>query len=119
GRTYADQWGSYDGMVVSTWEVNPPNPTGYAPGMMVFCMNDPGPIKNTRQTINGLANPTYTTMISAPLFVEGYSQFCYELPFMPGTTQYLDTPAIPRAPLGGGGINNVNGAFPDAPPQIK
>ena len=40
-RVYADHWGSYDGMTYSTWEVNPPNPTGYSPTMMVFCMNDP------------------------------------------------------------------------------
>ena len=41
-RTYADQWGEYNGLNYSTWEVNPPNPTGYAPTMMVACMNDPG-----------------------------------------------------------------------------
>ena len=41
-RVYADQWGTYDGMTYSTWEVNPPNPTGYSPTMMVMCMNDPG-----------------------------------------------------------------------------
>ena len=45
-RVYADQWGTYDGLTYSTWEVNPPNPTGYSPTMMVICMNDrrhPGP----------------------------------------------------------------------------
>ena len=31
GRVYSDQWGDYDGMTYSTWEVNPPNPTGYSP----------------------------------------------------------------------------------------
>src|SRR6266404_2898148 len=41
-RVYTDQWGAYDGLTYSTWEVNPPNPTGYAPTMMVTCMNDPG-----------------------------------------------------------------------------
>ncbi|HEY3620286.1 MAG TPA: hypothetical protein VGK96_26040, partial [Candidatus Sulfotelmatobacter sp.] len=41
-RTYADHWGAYNGLTYSTWEVNPPNPTGYAPTMMVTCMNDPG-----------------------------------------------------------------------------
>ena len=46
-RVYADHWGSYDGMTYSTWEVNPPNPTGYSPTMMVVCMNDPGPIPGT------------------------------------------------------------------------
>ncbi|HYL13131.1 MAG TPA: hypothetical protein VEV41_08850 [Terriglobales bacterium] len=41
-RVCADQWGTYDGVTYSTWEVNPPNPTGYAPTMMIKCMNDPG-----------------------------------------------------------------------------
>ena len=36
---------AYNGLTYSTWEVNPPNPTGYAPTMMVTCMNDPGPIR--------------------------------------------------------------------------
>jgi len=34
-RIYSDQWGIYNGMTYSSWEVNPPNPTGYAPNMMV------------------------------------------------------------------------------------
>src|ERR1700726_2372485 len=49
-RVYTDQWGTYDGLTYSTWEVNPPNPTGYAPTMMVTCMNDPGPTLDTRPT---------------------------------------------------------------------
>src|SRR5207253_1850426 len=83
-RVYSDQWGAYDGLTYSTWEVNPPNPTGYAPTMMVTCMNDPGPIPGP----NG-------TLIPDPLFNPQYSQFCYEIPFMPGQTQYMDTPVTP------------------------
>jgi hypothetical protein len=30
-RVYADQWGAYNGLTYSTWEVNPPNPTGIRP----------------------------------------------------------------------------------------
>src|SRR5438445_293719 len=70
-RVYTDHWGSYNGLTYSTWEVNPPNPTGYAPTMMVTCMNDPG------------TGPT-----PDPLFNPQYSQFCYEIPFMPGQAQY-------------------------------
>jgi hypothetical protein len=101
-RVYSDQWGSYNGMTYSTWEVNPPNPTGYAPTMMVFCMNDPG----TGATPDALFDPAY-------------SQFCYELPFMPGTTQYLDTPVVPTSAFAGAGYNNVDCAYPDATPAIK
>ncbi|HEV7611473.1 MAG TPA: choice-of-anchor D domain-containing protein [Steroidobacteraceae bacterium] len=102
-RVYSDQWGTYNGMVYSTWEVNPPNPTGYAPGMMVYCMNDPGPV-------NGVTDP---------LFNPAYSQFCYELPFMPGQTNYLDTPVVPTSAFAGGGYNNPDCAYPAATPAIK
>jgi hypothetical protein len=107
-RVYADHWGSYDGMTYSTWEVNPPNPTGYSPTMMVFCMNDPGPIPGPGGT-----------MIQDPLYQPGYSQFCYELPFMPGTTQYLDTPVVPTSAFAGAGYNNVDCAYPAATPAIS
>ena len=100
-RVYADQWGTYNGLTYSTWEVNPPNPTGYAPTMMVTCMNDPG---------NG---PT-----PDPLFNPEYSQFCYEIPFMPGQTQYMDTPVIPISAFAGAGYNNPDCAYPSATPAI-
>jgi Bacterial Ig domain len=101
-RVYSDQWGTYNGLTYSTWEVNPPNPTGYAPTMMVTCMNDPG----TGTTPDPLYNPEY-------------SQFCYEIPFMPGQTQYMDTPVIPVSAFAGAGYNNPDCAYPDATPGIK
>src|SRR5256886_16986584 len=101
-RVYSDQWGSYTGLTYSTWEVNPPNPTGYAPTMMVTCMNDPG------------RGPT-----PDPLFNPVYSQFCYEIPFMPGQTQYIDTPAIPTAAFASAGYNNPDCDYPDATPAIS
>jgi len=101
-RVYTDQWGTYNGLTYSTWEVNPPNPTGYAPQMMVTCMNDPG------------TGPT-----PDPLFNAQYSQFCYEIPFMPGQTQYMDTPVVPTSAFAGAGYNNPDCAYPDATPAIK
>jgi hypothetical protein len=101
-RVYADHWGSYNGLTYSTWEVNPPNPTGYAPTMMVTCMNDPG----TGQTPDPLFNPQY-------------SQFCYEIPFMPGQTQYMDTPVVPTSAFAGAGYNNPDCNYPDLTPAIK
>jgi len=109
-RTYADQWGSYDGLNYSTWEVNPPNPTGYSPTMMITCMNDPGPIPDP-------AHPGQ--MITDPLYNPGYSQFCYEIPFMPGQTQYMDTPVVPTSAFVSAGYNNTDCAYPDATPAIK
>jgi hypothetical protein len=107
-RVYADQWGSYDGITYSTWEVNPPNPTGYAPTMMVTCMNDAGPIPGPGGT-----------MITDPLYNPQYSQFCYEIPFMPGQTQYMDTPVVPTSAFAGAGYNNPDCSYPALTPAIK
>ncbi len=102
-RTYSDQWGAYNGLNYSTWEVNPPNPTGYGPTMMVMCMNDRG---------------TGATPGSAdPLYQEGYSQFCYHLPFMPGQTGYFDTPVVPTAAFSEG-YNHPDCNYSDATPAI-
>jgi hypothetical protein len=101
-RVYADHWGTYNGLTYSTWEVNPPNPTGYAPTMMVTCMNDPG------------TGPT-----PDPLYNSAYSDFCYEIPFMPGQTQYMDTPVVPTSAFAGAQYNNPDCAYPDATPAIK
>jgi len=101
-RVYADHWGTYNGLTYSTWEVNPPNPTGYAPTMMVTCMNDPG-----------------TGATPDPLYNSAYSDFCYEIPFMPGQTQYMDTPVVPTSAFAGAQYNNPDCAYPDATPAIK
>jgi hypothetical protein len=100
-RVYSDWWGDYDGMTFSTWEVNPPNPTGYSPTMMIFCMNDKG-----------------TGVTPDPLYNPAYSQFCYELPFMPGQTQYLDTPVVPTSAFSAG-YNHPDCAYPNATPAIS
>jgi len=100
-RVYADQWGEYNGLNYSTWEVNPPNPTGYAPTMMVACMNDPG----TGATPDQYFNPSY-------------SQFCYEIPYMPGATQYMDTPVVPTAAFAEG-YNPPDCSYPTATPAVS
>jgi hypothetical protein len=108
-RIYADQWGTYNGLNYSTWEVNPPNPTGYGPTMMVTCMNDPGPIADPN-------HPGQT--IIDPLNQSGYSDFCYELPFMPGQTGYFDTPVVPTSAFAGD-YNTPDCAYPDATPAVS
>lgn len=107
-RVYADQWGIFNGLNYSTWQVNPPNPTGYAPTMMVACMNDPD--------MPDPAHPGKT--IRDPLYNPGYSQFCYEIPFMPGQTQYMDTPVVPVQAFADG-YNQPDCAYPDATPAIS
>ncbi|MEX3953709.1 Ig-like domain-containing protein [Paraburkholderia sp. EG287B] len=106
-RTYSDQWGIFNGLTYSTWQVNPPNPTGYAPTMMVACMNDPY-----------MPDPAHSGQtIKDPLYNPAYSQFCYEIPFMPGQTQYMDTPVVPVSAFADG-YNQVDCAYPDGTPGI-
>jgi hypothetical protein len=125
-RVYADHWGTYESMSFSSWDVNPPNITGFGPSMMVQCMNDAGPILDTRPTIPdpnnpaaSIANPTLGQMIPDPLYDPAYSQFCYEEPYMPGLTTYLDTPVVPTQAFVGAAYNNADCAYPDTTPAIK
>ena len=113
-RVYSDHWGTYEGLTFSSWAVNPPNITGYSPSMMVQCMNDPGPILDTNPS-----SPTYGQRITDPLYNPEYSDFCYEDPFMPGLTSYLDTPVVPTSAFVGAGYNNPDCGYPDATPAIK
>ena len=100
-RVYSDQWGIYDGLNFSTFGVNPPDPSGYVPAMMVMCMNDRG---------SAVAPDT--------LYQDSYSQFCYELPFMPGQTGYFDTPVIPTTAFAEG-YNHPDCNYPDATPAVS
>ncbi|MGF6601859.1 hypothetical protein P3T23_006610 [Paraburkholderia sp. GAS448] len=108
GRFYSDQWGFFNGLNYSTWEVNPPNPTGYAPTVMVTCMNDPGPVPDP-------LHPGQT--MTDPLFNSNYSQFCYEWAFMPGETAYMDTPVIPTSAFADS-YTPPDCKYPDATPAI-
>ena len=100
-RVYSDWWGIYNGLNYATFSVNPPDPSGYIPTMMVMCMNDRG-----------------TATAYDPFYQEAYSQFCYELPFMPGQTGYFDTPVIPTTAFAEG-YNHPDCAYPDATPAIS
>ena len=108
-RVYGDQWGIYNGMTSSTWTVFPPSPSGYIPNMMIMCMNDPGPIPDP-------ANPGL--MITDPYFNPAYSNFCYEIPYMPGQTSYLDTPVVPTMAFAAG-YNLPDCEYPDTTPAIR
>ncbi len=109
GRVYSDQWGLYNGLNYSSYAVNPPNPTGYIPTMMIACMNDPGPIPDP-------ANPTQ--LITDPAYNPAYSNFCYETPFMPGFTAYMDTPVIPTQAFADG-YNLPDAEYPNLTPAIS
>lgn len=112
-RTYSDQWGAYNLMLPSSWLVNPPTPSGYGPNMLVNCINDPGPILDTR-----VGSTTRGQMITDPAYNPSYSNFCYTNPFMPGQATYLDTPVVPIASFAAGYLP-PDCAYPDATPAIS
>ncbi len=112
-RVYSDQWGLYNGLNYSTYSVWPPSPSGYIPQMMTLCMNDPGPILDTRA-----GSPTIGQMITDPLYNPAYSDFCYEIPFMPGQTSHLDTPVVPTMAFAAG-YNLPDVEYPDTTPAIR
>ena len=99
-RVYSDNHGIYNGLTYSTFSVNPPDPSGYIPQMMVMCMNDRG----SGATVD-------------PLYQAAYSQFCYEWSFMPGQTSYMDTPVIPTSAFAPN-YNHPDCAYPDATPAV-
>src|SRR4029077_13087717 len=125
-RVYADQWGIFNGLNFSTYGVNPPNPTGYVPQMMIACMNDPGPIARTDPVtgryVDATGAPVATAdlaqQITDPDYNPAYSNFCYETPFMPGQTQYMDTPVIPTQAFADG-YNLPDSEYPDLTPAVS
>ncbi len=112
-RVYADQWGLYNGLFPSSWEVNPPTPSGYAPQMAIACMNDQGPILD-----QDLDSPTYGQMIIDPAYSPAYSNFCYEHPYLPGVLAHMDTPVTPVQAFADH-YNLPDAEYPDGTPVIK
>ena len=100
-RVYSDNHGIYNGLTYSTFSVNPPDPSGYIPQMMVMCMNDRG-----------------SGAVADPFYQNAYSQFCYEWSFMPGQTSYMDTPVIPTSAFAPA-YNHPDCAYPDATPAVS
>ncbi len=106
-RLHSDQFGTFNGLTPSSWEVNVPNPAGYSPNMLTTCMNDPGPISDGKGGL--ITDPTYNP---------NYSIFCYDNPFMPGLTDYLDTPLLPVAAYAAG-YNPADCSYADLTPAIR
>jgi hypothetical protein len=117
-RTYNDKWGTFNGLVPSTWNANAPNPSGFESNMLTNCMNDPGPIPDPSGAIDPVTHKV--RMIIDPMYNPMFSNFCYTWPFMPGITTYLDTPVLPVAAFAtGSGYNPVDCQYPDATPAIR
>lgn len=108
-RVYADEFGSFNFLVPSTFTINPPFPSGVGPNMLMACMNSPGPIPDPRGS---------NRMVLDPYFNRKYSQFCYTLQYLPGKTTYLDTPVVPVAAYAGRTQNPLDCDFADGTPMI-
>lgn len=105
-RVYGDQWGRFNGLLPSTYNANVPLPSGYGPKMLVTCINDPaipGP--------NG-------TFIPDPQYNPQYTNVCYTLQYMPGTTTYIDAPVLPISAFASGN-RQADCAYPDHTPAIR
>ncbi len=87
-RVYSDEYGAYNLLIPSTYNINLPSPSGVSPWMSTICINDPGPIPDPD-------NPG--AFITDPYYNPQYSKFCYTFNFHSGTTTYLDTPVVPSA----------------------
>jgi hypothetical protein len=123
-RVYNDRYGTFNNLVPSTWEANIPNPSGYAPNMLTYCMNDPGPIADPTGVLDtttaDAAHPNgKVRMIVDPMYNPMFSNFCYNWPSMPGITTYLDTPVLPvSAYASASSYEPVDCAYPTNTPAI-
>lgn len=86
-RVYADEFGSYNALLPSTFSMNIPSPSGVSPNMITLVLNDP-------TFPDGTLDPYYD-----PTFAVSPWTFHYT----PGTTSYLDTPTVPIRAFAAGG----------------
>ena len=80
-RSYADEFGSYNAMLPSTFTMNVPIPSGVSPNMITMVLNHPF-------LPDGTIDPFYDTK---------YSVTPWTLDYWPGKTLYADTPMVPVA----------------------
>ncbi len=78
-RVYADEWGTYNALLPSTYSINVPSTSGIAPNMLTLVLNDP--IRP-----DGSIDPWYNP---------DYSVTPWTFNYQPGATTYTDTPLMP------------------------
>lgn len=93
-RTYTDQWGHFEAMVPSNYDIAPPIPLGLVVEQYTIFPNDPGPILDTRA-----GSPTQGQMITDPFFNPAYSQEVIRenWDFYTGKTTFIDTIVLPNS----------------------
>jgi hypothetical protein len=78
-RTYADEWGTYNALLPSSYSANVPTPSGVSPAMITLVLNDP-------VLPDGTPDPYYDPT---------YAVSPWTLNYHSGKTTYVDTPIVP------------------------
>ncbi|MBI5785681.1 MAG: right-handed parallel beta-helix repeat-containing protein [Rhodocyclales bacterium] len=78
-RTYADEFGTYNALLPSSFSINVPTPSGVSPNMVTLVLNDP-------VLPDGTPDPYYDPT---------YAVSPWTLNYHPGKTTYVDTPIVP------------------------
>lgn len=108
-RTYADEYGSYNALLPSTYTVNAPMPSGVAPQMLTMVLNDP--------TMPDPANPN--NRVADPYYNPSFATTPWTLHYYPGMFLYADTPIVPIAGFVGGANKTLDVEPPTGTPMIK
>ena len=114
-RFYTDQWGHFDGLVPSNYDIAPPIPLGLVLNMLTIAPNDPGPIRDTRA-----GSATFGQMITDPWYNPSYNQEVIRenWEFYAGRTTFVDTIVLPVAAFVGNRVP-LNCAYTDRTPELK
>lgn len=78
-RTYADEWGTYNALLPSSYSANVPTPSGVSPAMVTLVLNDP-------VLPDGTPDPYYDPTYAVSPWTLNYNS---------GKTTYVDTPIVP------------------------
>ena len=113
-RLYTDQWGHFEGLVPSNYDIAPPIPIGLSVSENTVVANDPGPILDTRA-----GSPTAGQLITDPFFNSAYGQEVIRenWPFLAGQTTFIDTIVIPNSAFVGNRVP-LNCDFLDHSPEL-
>jgi hypothetical protein len=113
-RTYTDQWGHFEAMAPSNYDISPPIPIGLVVPQYPVIANDPGPILDTRP-----GSPTAGQLITDPFYNPAYGQIVAKTnwPFLAGQTTFVDNPVLPTSAFVGNRVP-LNCDFSDHSPEI-
>ncbi len=101
-RVYADEFGTYNALLPSTFSVNVPSPSGVSPNMITLVLNDP-------VLPDGSPDPYYNPTYAVTPWTFNYT---------PGKTTYVDTPIVPIRAFAASGTG-FSTAPPSGTPVIK